>query len=159
MRRTRRSRQGRSAAKRSTGFNLVALMDIFTILVFFLLVNTIEARELPSSQRVELPEARAEQSLRQTLTVAVTREAVLLDDRELYRAEDLLQRPAPALQALRQALAQLDPAEGEAPEVTVLGDRGLPFSVLKAVLESCTEAGFEQVSLAVTQKDQGGPRS
>ena len=46
--------------KRSTALNLVSLMDIFTILVFFLLVNSSDVEVLPSAKDVQLPESIAE---------------------------------------------------------------------------------------------------
>ena len=37
-------------------------------------------------------------------------------------------------------------------EVTIMGDRELPYSVLKKVMASCTEADYGKISLAVLQK-------
>jgi biopolymer transport protein TolR len=42
-------------------------------------------------------------------------------------------------------------------EATIMGDRDIPYKILKQVMASCTEAGFERISLAVLQKPlQGG---
>jgi len=43
--------------KRNVALNLVSLMDIFTILVFFLLVNSSEVQTLPNARDLELPES------------------------------------------------------------------------------------------------------
>ena len=50
----RRSRQVRG--KKSAALNLVSLMDIFTILVFFLMVNSSEVEVLQSSSKIKLPD-------------------------------------------------------------------------------------------------------
>jgi biopolymer transport protein ExbD len=37
-------------------------------------------------------------------------------------------------------------------EVTILADKSVPFIVIKTIMSTCTGEGFENVSLAVTQK-------
>ena len=46
--------------KQGVSLNLVSLMDIFTILVFFLLVNSSDVEVLPNAKDVQLPESIAE---------------------------------------------------------------------------------------------------
>ncbi len=146
-------------AKRSQGLNLVALMDIFTILVFFLLVNSVDVQDIPARNHVELPESAAERTPRTSVTLTVTNEAVLLDEQPIIAVADLLNDPDAGMRTLSQTLAGLDALAEPGAEVTVLGDRGLPFRLLKQVMSASTEAGFERVSLAVIQKAQGGPAS
>ena len=38
-------------------------------------------------------------------------------------------------------------------EVTILADRSVPFTVIKTVMSTCTAEGYENVSLAVIQKN------
>jgi biopolymer transport protein TolR len=57
---------------RNAGLNLVSLMDIFTILVFFLLVNSTDAESLPSAKSIKLPESVAQQKPKETLIIMVT---------------------------------------------------------------------------------------
>ncbi|MGK0261262.1 MAG: biopolymer transport protein ExbD, partial [Candidatus Azotimanducaceae bacterium] len=57
--RRRRSR-GRGKGKTAT-LNLVSLMDIFTILVFFLMVNSSEVEVLQTSSDIKLPDSTSEQ--------------------------------------------------------------------------------------------------
>jgi biopolymer transport protein ExbD len=44
----------------------------------------------------------------------------------------------------------------EEPEVNVLADRKIPFSLLKKIMSSCTSAGYSKISLAVIQKASQG---
>ena len=46
----------------------------------------------------------------------------------------------------------IDKEASEAPEVNLLADRSIPFSLLKKVMSSCTSAGYGKISLAVIQK-------
>ncbi|MGB5491712.1 MAG: biopolymer transporter ExbD, partial [Woeseiaceae bacterium] len=60
--------------KRNRGagaLNLVSLMDIFTILVFFLLVNSSDVETLPNAKDLQLPESIAEQKAKETVVILI----------------------------------------------------------------------------------------
>ena len=38
-------------------------------------------------------------------------------------------------------------------EVTILADKSVPFTVIKQIMSTCTSEGYENVSLAVIQKE------
>lgn len=153
-------RQGRR--NRLPGLSLVALMDIFTILVFFLLVNSSEVQELPSTKAVQLPESIVDAKPRETVIVMVTQSDVLLQGEVIGSLESVLadgdRTYAPLQRALeRQAKRALSqPQDGDKGEVTILGDKTTPYRVLQKVMQTCTEAGFGRVSLAVVQKPVAG---
>jgi biopolymer transport protein ExbD len=144
------------------GLNLVALMDIFTILVFFLLVNSSEVQELPSTKAVQLPESIVDAKPRETVIVMVTQSDVLLQGEVIGSVEAVLAHEdrvfVPLQQALeRQAQRALSQPQGaDKGEVTILGDKATPYRVLQKVMQTCTEAGFGRVSLAVVQKPVAG---
>ena len=72
----RRARQQK--ARRWPTLNLVALMDVFTILVFFFLVHSADGGTEAANQLVVLPESVAQQEPRETLVVMITRDTILL---------------------------------------------------------------------------------
>jgi hypothetical protein len=51
--------------------NLVSLMDIFTILVFFLLVNSSDVETLPNAKDLQLPESIAETKAKETVVIMI----------------------------------------------------------------------------------------
>ena len=140
--------------------NLVSLMDIFTILVFFLLVNSSDGEVLPSAKSVELPESIAEEKPRETVVVMVTGREGLVQGKVVATVERLLKQPAGSSPELKQALEAINAralrrqaASGPASRVaTIMGDREIPYRLLKKVMASCTAAGFGRISLAVLQK-------
>ncbi len=141
------------------GLNLVALMDIFTILVFFLLVNSSDVQEMPSSRAVKLPESNIESKVRQTVTVLVTRDDIIVQGQAVQKVSAALADNDNILQPLKAALEEQarnrllqGGAEQDRGEVTILGDRALPFQLLKKVMATCTESGYGTVSLAVQQR-------
>jgi len=143
-----------------SGLNLVSLMDIFTILVFFLLVNSGETDILPRNKDLTLPESTAEQRAEESVVVMVTPEDVLVQGRAVAKVADIQAMDGMTIEPLRAALVDLrdrvmvreasqDIAERE---ITVMGDKALPFAVLKKVMATCTDAEYGRVSLAVIQK-------
>ncbi len=143
-----------------SSLNLVSLMDIFTILVFFLLVNSSESEVLERNQAVQIPESVAQQKPRETVIVMVTPDQVLVQGRVVATIKQIRDQDGATVVALRDALqAQVDMLiikEGAddmaAREVTIMGDKEIPYSVLKKVMTTCTEANYGQISLAVIQK-------
>ena len=142
------------------GFNLTALMDIFTILVFFLLVNSSTAEQLPDRKDLELPESVAERKPEQTVIVMVTRDRVLVQGKPVAEVESVLQsdeRVVPAviaeLEAARDKVIGLTTrAVAMKDQVTIMGDRQIPYRLLRKLMQSCTRAGYTSISLAVIQK-------
>lgn len=148
--------------KRGAAINLVSMMDIFTILVFFLLVNSSEVEVLPSAKDVVLPDSTAEEKARESVVVLLTESQVLVQGRpvaELAAVNASSSAIIPELkaaleeQASRVILAAADDEQAIAErEVTIMGDREIPYSLLKKVMATCTAASYGRLSLAVLQK-------
>ena len=142
--------------------SLVSLMDIFTILVFFLLVNSAEIQTLEPPKSLSLPESVAQDKPRETVIVMVTKDAVYVQDEPVVSVADVDRADGVIIAPLRRALkAQDDRAllrasatDPSAREITILGDRDVPYRVLKKVMATCTEADFGKLSLAVMQKEE-----
>jgi biopolymer transport protein TolR len=152
MKQSRRAKRMERHHKRHRGapaFNVVSLMDIFTILVFFLLVNSGEGEVLPSTSKVELPESIAEQKPRQNVVVMVTEQDILVQGKRVAIVSSL--DTDLELQKERRLL-QTNAEKTPAPEVTIMGNKEIPYQLLKKVMASCTEAGYGKISLAVLQK-------
>jgi biopolymer transport protein TolR len=159
-RRADRMKRHHKRAGRSSGINLVSLMDIFTILVFFLLVNSSDGEVLPTQKSVKLPESVAEETPRMALVVMINSTDIMIHGKIITSTAAVLAAGSEATNVLKAALqtelgksAQQDkygkPVKHEA---TIMGDRDIPYKILKQVMASCTEAGFSRISLAVLQK-------
>lgn len=153
--------------RRSIGsLNLVSLMDIFTILVFFLLVNSQDVEVLPNAKDIKLPESYAEERARDNVVIMITSEQILVQGRLVAEVEDVMRQSETVIPGLEQELRQLterllrkdaQPAVTDR-EVTIMGDRELPYSLLKKVMASCTAAEYGRISLAVTQAVSDAPQ-
>ncbi len=160
MRNSRRiKRMGRNRLK-ITKMNLTSLMDVFTILVFFLLVNSGSVEVLDTPKEVTLPESRVETKPRETVVIFVSPEEVLVQGQLVAYVDDILTDKSNALDPIAARLAELKEnvigtntlTVSTSQEVTILADRSVPFTVIKTIMSTCTGEGFENVSLAVTQK-------
>jgi biopolymer transport protein ExbD len=160
MRNSRRiKRMGRNRMKISK-MNLTSLMDVFTILVFFLLVNSGSVEVLDAPKEVTLPESRVESKPRETVVVFISPTEVLVQGQLVAMVEDILDDKTSVLDPIAARLAELKEnvigtstkVVSSSQEVTILADKSVPFTVIKTVMSTCTGEGFENVSLAVTQK-------
>ncbi len=146
--------------KQVVSLQLVSLMDIFTILVFFLLINSTDVEVLPNAKDLQLPESIAEEKARETVVITVTSEYILVQGHVVASTADVLKQRKTVIPALEQALrSQTDrvlrkqsQAKIEDREITIMGDKGLPYHLLKRVMASCTAADYGRISLAVLQK-------
>lgn len=146
--------------KRVIALNLVSLMDIFTILVFFLLVNSSDVEVLPSTKDIEMPESIADLKPRESVVVMVTSEVILLQGKAIVSIAEVMNAKSTVIKPLQAALrAQTDRviqrslvANIEDREVTIMGDKSVPFKLLKKIMATCAMADYGRISLAVMQK-------
>lgn len=160
MRNTRRIKRMSRNRGKITKVNLTSLMDVFTILVFFLLVNSgsVELVEVPKN--VKLPESRVDTKPRETVVIFVSPEDVLVQGKFVARVDDILQLQAGTFDPLTSRLAELRESiigpstlsVAGSLEVTILADKSVPFVVIRRIMTTCTDEGYENVSLAVIQR-------
>lgn len=157
---TRRiKRMGRSKQK-APGLNLVSLMDVFTILVFFLLVNSSSSEVLTPPKEITLPDSVVETKPRETVVIMVTEESILVMGEPVILTPDAVALKSSVIESIQTRLIQQRKnvigistrAISETNEVTILAHKSIPFKLLKKVMSSCTAAGYGKISLAVIQK-------
>jgi biopolymer transport protein ExbD len=145
-----------------TKTNLTSLMDVFTILVFFLLVNSGSVEILDAPKDIALPESRVESKPRETVIISISPEDILVQGKLVAFVDDVLNEKSAAIEPISARLAQLKEniigtstaSVAASQEVTILADRSVPFTVIKTIMSTCTSQGYENVSLAVIQKGQ-----
>jgi len=161
---TARERRAAHAKRGGAGvdMNLVSLIDVFTILIFFLLVQMGPAEILPSSKAVKLPASTSEKAPRETLVLLVSNEEVLVDGRRIVSVADVaaaredLIAPLKAeldIQAQRVAVKAVNKSATN--PITILADKDVPYRVLKRVMVTCAGANFGDVSFGLRRKESG----
>jgi biopolymer transport protein ExbD len=160
MKRSRRiarmSRNKRAIPK----LNLTSLMDVFTILVFFLLVNSATTEVLQQPKQITLPDSVVEAKPRETVVIFIGKEEVLVQGEVVARVPDIEAFEGERIEPVSVRLAELagtvigisTRTVAESQEVTVLADKSVPFNVIRKIMATCTGEGYTKVSLAVMQK-------
>lgn len=159
-RRALRMQRRHERARRFGGISLVSLMDIFTILVFFLLVHSSDGEVLPATKAVRLPESIAEKSPKPTLVVTVNEQDILVQGRKVASVSDALSASGELIEPLKAELDyQSRRARGDEKErrqITIMGDKEIPYRLLKRIMLTCVRAKYDNISLAVLRKEQQG---
>ncbi|MCG8673037.1 MAG: biopolymer transporter ExbD [Pseudomonadales bacterium] len=146
----------------TAGINLVSLMDIFTILVFFLLVNSSNTQQPPSNKSIELPKSVAEQLPKETLVVMVTEFDIIVNGRPVEKVDRVLSSAndtIPNLQAellfqARKSAAPVNEFGIAEREVTIMGDKEIPYKLLRRIMMTCSKSEYSRISLAVMRKTE-----
>lgn len=136
------------------GLNLIPMMDVLTVLVFFLLFHSFNG-DMPTA-RMQLPNSIVETRPRETVHIVVTPDAVLVQEEAVVGTAKLLDDGLATVPEITARLKQLEPhlpqTGAENRELTLLADKTIQFKVLKKIMSTCTAAGYGRISLAVVQK-------
>ncbi len=160
MRDSRRiKRMGRNKGN-IKGLNLTPLMDVFTILVFFLLFHASGSEVMEAPKQIKLPYSVVETKPRETVVIMVSPEVVLVQGAAVISTPQLLEDRVETVVEITDRLKQLErniigistKAIVESKEVTILADKTIPFKALKKIMSTCTGSGYGRISLAVLQK-------
>ena len=155
MRNTRRlKRMSRNRVKLQK-MPLTSLMDVFTILVFFLLVNATSTQVLPSPKNIVLPEAAAEKLPSRNLVIAVDERVIRLQGKAIITVKDALAGDKNSIKPLFDALRLASSTVKDITDrrgVTIMGDREIPYLLLKKIMLTCAGAQYNNISFAVNQK-------
>ncbi len=148
--------------------SLISLMDIFTILVFFLLLNSGESDTIENSRFVELPASTTGTSPHEDLVVSIGKEEVWLDGVMVAKVADIVAKPDDVIETLATALTAYAESKGELTgfekqnglAITIMGDKWVPYALLKSVMATCRLNDYRNISLAVNQvATSGGARA
>jgi biopolymer transport protein ExbD len=141
--------------------NLVSLIDVFTILIFFLLSSAGVEAALPSTKAVKLPLSTAEKAPRETLVLVVSGDEIVVEGRRVAGVAEALALQGDVIPALQAALEQQGQRQAVRAEnreaakaVTILGDKDIPYRLLRKVMFTSANAGFTDVSFAVQRKNE-----
>ena len=140
---------------------LVPFIDMMTILVVFLLVHTSDVEILPNSKNISIPLSIADKKPKPTVVVMVTKDTMYVNGRPIAKIAEIMASEEPVIEPLKAALkeqadrilVQAAREDVAAREVTIMGDKSVPFRVLKRVMATCTDADYGKVSLAVMERE------
>lgn len=145
--------------------SLTSLMDIFTILLFFLLVSGSNSQKLPDSKFIVLPKSSAEELPKDTVTVQVSGKDIIVQGRVVATTPEVDAQDDVVINGLKEEL-DFQASKTTAPlneqglperEITILMDRQIPYEILKKIMVTCTQTEYSKISFAVLQDKKKQP--
>lgn len=159
---------------------LTAMVDMFTVLVVFLLQNyNVTGQVLYIPKEVTLPKAEKIKELKPAVVVTISTKEVLLDKTPIISSEDLHKQEAWMIENLHKGVVEalkiaredhekslqkklqsaVEAARGEEDEdktpwnkVTIQADKGIDFLTVKKVMYTVSEAGAGEINFAVNKE-------
>ncbi len=161
MKISRRIKRMSRSRRHVASLNLTSLMDVFTTLVFFLVIHQGASEVLETPKELVLPESVIEEKPRETVVIFISPEEVTVQGDMVVRVADIRATDRQNVEQIANRLATLHEnviglktrGVAESEEVTILADKSVPFSVVKKVMSTCTSEGYGRISLAVLQKE------
>jgi len=155
----RMKRHHERGADRNATLNMVSLMDIFTILVFFLLVSAASSDILPTPKNIQLPRSTAETMPKENLVIIVGDNKILLQGKKVSDIKSVVGSKKLMIMPLYNELLKLANVKASSKNiklitskgVTILGDKEIPYVLLKKIMLTCSAAKFVNISFAVSR--------
>ncbi|MFN7453462.1 MAG: ExbD/TolR family protein [Pseudobdellovibrionaceae bacterium] len=157
--RKKRTDHGKKSA--SGDLPLVSMIDMFSILVIYLIMNFSATGEIFFiSKNLKLPEAKHAHQLENAPLITVTAEGVSLDTEKvgdnpinLTESDQNLPRLAAALRELRKLQETIRPNEPFKGNINIQADQKTPLVYIKRVMQVCILEGWTGIHFAVQGKD------
>jgi biopolymer transport protein ExbD len=136
-----------------------SMVDMFTILIFFLLSNTGGVETLASPRAIKLPESMSQKAPKETVLVVVTGTEILVGGRVVSSVAEAMNVDGDMIQPLKAELdvqvsrqVILKENEADSKRVTIMGDKDIPYRLLRKVMFTAARAGYTDVSFAVRER-------
>ncbi|HEY9051679.1 MAG TPA: biopolymer transporter ExbD [Gammaproteobacteria bacterium] len=147
-------------ADKNAALNMVSLMDIFTILVFFLLVSAANSDILPKAKNIKLPRSTAEQLPKENLVIVLGDNSILLQGKKIADVDTTVASSNNVIMPLYDELRRISSQSPNAASqkeliekgVTIMGDKEIPYILMKRIMLTCASAKYANISFAVSRK-------
>jgi len=155
---------------RSSDLNITSMMDMFTIILVFLLKSfSAEGSILTNADNLVLPNSASKKKPQEVnLQVAVTNDMILVDNMPIVPTDDVRKIPAddpdPKASKLEEKLKACMAQEEEMVRVGALNavqgkiivqvDKNIDFDVLFKVMNTCGKVGYNNMNFAVMEREE-----
>lgn len=146
----------------AAALTLTSMVDMFTLLVIFLLSNFSASGELLlSSKDITLPKAVSTNELERAAVVAVSALTVSIEGQKVGDSADILKDEDPRIQELvdklieqKRVITQMMGADKFKGQIIIQADGEIDFKLVKKVMYSASEAGYTGFQYAVVSASQ-----
>ncbi len=152
--------------KKATHFELklTSMIDMFTILLVFLLKNySAEGQIMSVSPDLRLPESTAQKAPQTTSIIAVTQNNLLLDGHKVTTVDQIMNSSSnlipPLLNELQikrnisERVGELSSNISFTGKISIQADKELPYLIIKKIMFTCGRVGYNEIMFAVSKPD------
>lgn len=155
--------------KPEEGLIITSLIDIFTILVVFLLKNySAEGNLVNNAENLTLPYSNSTQDIKEVnLQLAITSDMITVDDQPVVPSEDVKlipnEDPDPVILKLKDALESKHQMEEELVrmggqnkfegKIIMQVDKNIPFDLVYKVINTASKVGYIDIKLLVMKRE------
>lgn len=143
--------------------NLTSMMDMFTIILVFLLKNySTEGFLIQPSEYLTLPSSTIEKSPEVALDLVISKEWLMLNHEPIEKVANILNSDRLVIEPLQQKLLlyareakKMEVAYGTkfSGKVTIQGDKEIPYKLLVKVMATCGRSDYPNMRLVVYRKE------
>ena len=158
---------GRSRRKSGDQFakpQMTSLVDVLTVLVFFLLKNfSSEGDIVTQTKNLELPMSSSKAKPEQMLNISISSKHILVEGTPVALVAEEQERGGNDIPGLARFLedkrkqteeiSEYDKNVSFSGKLVIQGDKSIPYWLLQKVLATCGDNGYSSFSLAVMKKD------
>ncbi len=149
---------------RSGKLNLTSMMDMFTIILVFLLKSyAAEGQLIQPSEYLTLPKSKVQTPPETALDVVVSKEVIMVNDKPVVDLETVRKQKGYIIEPLRDELlyhareAKNMEAQFGVPfsgKVRIQGDKSIRYRELVKVMATCGAAEYPNMRLVVYQEEE-----
>ena len=148
--------------------NITSMMDMFTIVLVFLLKNfATEGNLLTSADNLILPiSLKSQNPTEVSMNIVVDKDWVLVDDQQIMKTQDVKQQDSLNLEPVLNILKEKRTEEEESAMAGIIDasigkivlqfDKNLIYDIVTKMVATCGYAGYTNVKFAVTKQGDEG---
>jgi biopolymer transport protein ExbD len=157
--------KARGKRQQFAGLMLTSMVDMFTLLVIFLLSNFSASGDLLlSAKDIKLPKAKVTSELERALVAAISPTTITVEGEKVAETADLMRSEDPRIPEMtdkllerKRVVTQLMGADKFKGQLIIQSDGDIDFKVIKKVMYAATEAGYDAFQYAVISSSSAAP--
>jgi biopolymer transport protein ExbD len=140
---------GKEHKMKMVSLSLTSMVDMFAILVIFLLTNSGAVQQwIEIEHGIDLPKAKSSDPPPKGPTIQISREDVFADKKMLTKVKNISTGPL-TIEVLKNWLHVQTKEAKKDGYVNIVGDEKIPYGAIRRVISTCQDAGFKNVNLAI----------
>jgi biopolymer transport protein ExbD len=148
--------------------NITSMMDMFTIVLVFLLKSfATEGNLMTSADNLVLPQSvKSENPAEVAMNIVVDQDWVLVDDQQIMKTADAKAQDSltlgPVFEILKEKRAEEEEStlagiiDASIGKIVLQFDKNLEYDIVTKTVATCGRAGYTNVKFAVTKREEEG---